>query len=104
MDSYQPIFDAVRMSLRNTDVGEAIRSACHLDASYAIPAIQQEFCAAAEHMRAPSVLYRPRLFIDGNQWCALYGDNIQDGVAGFGDSPELAMWAFDKAWTEKLHG
>jgi len=21
-------------------------------------------------------------------WCALYGDNLQDGVVGFGESPE----------------
>jgi len=35
---------------------------------------------------------------DGNQWCALYGENIQDGVAGFGDSPNAAMQAFDVAW------
>ena len=23
-------------------------------------------------------------FKDGNQWCFLYGDNIQDGICGFG--------------------
>ena len=51
---------------------------------------------------APSAIWRPRLFIDGNQWCALYGDNLQDGVAGFGDSPQEAMWDFDKAWCRKL--
>ena len=31
-------------------------------------------------------------------WCALYGDNLQDGVAGFGRSPEEAMADFDKNW------
>jgi len=50
----------------------------------------------------PSYRYRPRLSIDGNQWCALYGDNLQDGVAGFGDSPEAAYWDFDRAWRAKL--
>ena len=50
----------------------------------------------------PSVLFRPHLSIDGNQWCALYGDNLQDGVAGFGDSPEAAMRDFDQAWGKKL--
>lgn len=34
--------------------------------------------------------------------CALYGDNLQDGVAGFGDSPALAMSDFDKSWISKL--
>ena len=45
---------------------------------------------------------KPTLKIDGNEWCALYGENIQDGVAGFGKSPALAMIDFDKNWTEKL--
>lgn len=45
---------------------------------------------------------RPRIFIDGNQWCVLYGDNLQDGVAGFGDSPMLAVYDFNNSWSEKL--
>ena len=57
--------------------------------------------AAAAHER-PCVLWKPRLFIDGNQWCALFGENIQEGVVGFGDSPEEAMWAFDAVWRKKL--
>jgi hypothetical protein len=59
--------------------------------------------AAARYER-PSAIFRPRLSIDGNQWCALYGDNVQDGVAGFGDSPASAMWDFDRNWTAALHG
>ena len=57
--------------------------------------------AAAAHER-PCVLWKPRLFIDGNQWCALLGENIQEGVVGFGDSPDAAMREFDDAWREKL--
>jgi hypothetical protein len=53
---------------------------------------------AALRFSAPSVLYRPALSKDGNQWCALYGENLQDGVAGFGDTPEQAMADFDRAW------
>lgn len=51
----------------------------------------------------PSVQYRPRIYIDGNKWCALYGDNLQDGVCGFGDSPAEAMQDFDKEWFAKLN-
>jgi len=29
--------------------------------------------------------------LDGDQWCALVGDNIQEGVAGFGNSPVEAL-------------
>lgn len=57
--------------------------------------------AAYDHAR-PCVLFRPAISVDGNQWCALYGANLQDGVAGFGDSPELAMRDFDKNWNARL--
>lgn len=53
-------------------------------------------------MARPSYIWRPRLSIDGNQWCALYGDDLQSGVAGFGSSPEAAYADFDKAWTKEL--
>ena len=101
-DSYQAIYDAVRSRISSCDVGEAIRSAAHLDASFAIDCIQREFTSAAYEQQRPSVLFRPSIYIDGNQWCALYGDNLQDGVAGFGDSPALAMADFDKNWNAKL--
>lgn len=58
--------------------------------------------ATAATYERPSVVYRPRLSIDGNMWCALYGDNLQDGVAGFGRSPAEAMLEFDKAWWATL--
>lgn len=50
----------------------------------------------------PSVMFRPALSIDGNQWCALYGENLQDGVAGFGDSPSLAMHDFNLNWSRSI--
>jgi hypothetical protein len=34
---------------------------------------------------------RIQLFKDGDQWCALAGDNIQSGYAGFGDLPQTAL-------------
>lgn len=56
----------------------------------------------ADDMRRPSVLYRPALTVDGNQWCALYGRDLVEGVAGFGDSPALAMADFDRNWCAAL--
>jgi hypothetical protein len=50
----------------------------------------------------PSVIRRPKIYIDGDQWCALYGENLQEGVAGFGDSPELACMNFDENWVKSL--
>jgi hypothetical protein len=52
----------------------------------------------------PSVMMRPKISVDGNQWSALYGDNLQDGVTGFGDSPANAMQDFDNNWIQALKG
>lgn len=38
-----------------------------------------------------------RLFKDGNQWCCLYGDNIQVGICGFGDTPMKAVIDFNRS-------
>lgn len=53
---------------------------------------------AMAFVSCPSAIYRPRLFPDGDQWCALLGDDLASGVAGFGETPEKAMRAFDKAF------
>lgn len=45
---------------------------------------------------------KPRIFIDGNQWCVLLGENVQDGIHGFGETPRLAVYDFNKAWDRHL--
>jgi hypothetical protein len=87
LNTYQAIYDA---------------AFTQLDLSWQKEIIVQSITCAAEtiqneHTR-PSVLMRPKIYMDGDAWCALYGDNLQDGVAGFGDTPEKAMLAFDAAW------
>jgi hypothetical protein len=57
-----------------------------------------------EQQMRPSTLYKPRVYPDGNMWCALYGENIQEGVTGFGKSPELAMLDFDDNWHKEIKG
>lgn len=102
-DTYQAVYDAVRSKLGNGDIGGAVESAMR-DAQIghyaerAFAAVQQ---AAASH-EEPSAIYRPKISKDGNAWCALYGEDLQNGVAGFGDSPALAMADFDKNWYAKL--
>jgi hypothetical protein len=49
-------------------------------------------------LNEPFTIYRPRMFKDGDMWCALYGENLQDGVAGFGKTPQAAVEEFNKAW------
>lgn len=102
MDTYQPIYDAVRSRLSNCDIGAAV------EAVFREASIGHYVAQAAESIRQttgeyerPSVLYRPKLAPDGNMWIALYGDNLQEGVVGIGDSPDAAMRNFDRAWYTK---
>tara|TARA_R110002126_G_scaffold281545_1_gene429385 strand:+ start:194 stop:439 length:246 start_codon:yes stop_codon:yes gene_type:complete len=39
-----------------------------------------------------------KLSKDGNQWCWLLGENLQVGIAGFGDTAYEAMYAFCSAF------
>ena len=60
--------------------------------------MSHDFAAALVGYTLPSAIYRPSLKIDGNKWCALYGESLEEGIAGFGDTPAEAMAEFDKAW------
>lgn len=98
-DTYQAVYDAVRSRISNADIGSAVENAL-LQANlshYAMMAGDAVQVATYEYQR-PSVLYRPSLGLDGTMWCALYGDDLQNGVAGFGGTPAKAMAAFDLAW------
>lgn len=54
----------------------------------------------ALEQRRPSTIYKPFIYPDGNMWCALYGENIQKGVCGFGSTPDEACLEFDRVWTD----
>lgn len=97
--SHQAIYDAVRSRISNGDIGAAVQEAirdCGL--GFAADMAREAVTRAAGEYERPSVLFRPELSLDGNQYCALYGANIMDGCAGFGDTPAAAMWDFDKNW------
>lgn len=103
MSYSQEIYDAVRSRISGGDVGQAMSDALREAfgmAHHHMAGVAQEFTNAAWEQTQPSVLYKPRLSLDGDQWCALYGDNLQDGVAGFGDSPKAAMADFDAKWVK----
>jgi len=51
------------------------------------------------HAKRPSTLYTPSVSLDGDMWSALYGANVQEGVCGFGQTPEKALEDFDRNWT-----
>jgi hypothetical protein len=46
----------------------------------------------------PSYWLQPKLERIGKKWRALYGENPQNGVAGFGDTPDEAFADFDNLW------
>ncbi len=52
----------------------------------------------------PSVMLGVKPYADGDRFCALHGESIMQGVAGFGVSPDLAMADFDKAWCHDVNG
>ena len=85
--------------LTPNDSNMAANAICHA-AAMALESIQQ----AAQCYTASHVIYKPKLYRDGNQWCALLGDDLQSGVCGFGDSPHAAMMAFDQDWCAPLPG
>ncbi len=98
-DNYQTVFDAVRSRIGYIDIGGAVENAIgrpDIDSHFRV--LTQEL--AYQYTR-PSTMYRPKLMQDGNQWCALLGDDLQVGIAGFGDSPSDAMSNFDSAWHKK---
>jgi hypothetical protein len=53
---------------------------------------------AASEYAVASAVYRPKIYMDGNKWCALYGDDLASGVCGFGDTPALAVRDFNDLW------
>lgn len=99
-DSYQAIYDAVRSRIGSVNTCEVIERAIRdaFDISHTRAILQEQFVSAAFEMVRPSVLWRPAISQDGNKWCALYGEDLVNGVAGFGDTAEEAMREFDQAW------
>ena len=47
-------------------------------------------------------MLKPSIQRDGNQWCVLYGEDLQVGIAGFGDTPQLAILDFNAQWYKKI--
>lgn len=46
---------------------------------------------------------KPKIYKDGGSWCVLMGDNLQEGICGFGDSPIKAIYDFNKKMKENIN-
>ena len=103
-DNYQAVYDAVRsrFHFNSGELIDALRR--QFDISHAVSMVRDSWQVAASEQERPFVLLKPKLFPDGNKWCALYGENLQEGVAGFGDTPADAAAAFDVAWFKATPG
>lgn len=74
---------------------------------YSLAAMHAQEAAMSQHnveieRGRPFVIYGARVFRDGNQWCALLGEDIITGVTAFGASPSEAVNNFDKAWHKEI--
>ena len=43
-------------------------------------------------------MLKPKLYKDGDQWCCLYGEDVMEGIVGFGDTPFKAIIDWNSAW------
>jgi len=46
--------------------------------------------------------YIIRVFRDGDEWCALFGEDLQEGVAGFGYSIPDALTKLVSSWSGEV--
>ena len=102
-DTYQAIYDAVRSRISNGDVGHYVERAAlqSFDISWQKEHAQQEIYAVSHEWQRPSVLFRPTISLDGNMYCALYGEDLMAGCAGFGETMAAAMANFDNNWVSQ---
>lgn len=47
-------------------------------------------------------MLKPKVHIDGDQYCVLLGDNIQEGVCGFGETIYKAILDFNKSFNNPI--
>jgi hypothetical protein len=59
----------------------------------------ERYCTA--HPRSPAATRRPRLSIR-RTFVALLGPAIEEGIAGFGDTVQAALRAFDAQYSRAL--
>ena len=71
-----------------------------VDGTLAAMREMERHCTA--HPRSPAAVRRPRLSIRGRTFVALLGPAIEEGIAGFGDSVEAALRAFDVQYSRSL--
>jgi anti-sigma factor RsiW len=67
-----------------------------------LAAMEEMELYCVSHPRSPAAVRRPRLSIRGRTFVALLGSAIEEGIAGFGDSVQAALRAFDAQYSRSL--
>jgi hypothetical protein len=67
-----------------------------------LAAMEEMELYCATHPRSPAAVRRPQLSIRGRTFIALLGPAIEEGIAGFGDSVQAALRAFDTQYSRSL--
>ena len=62
-----------------------LASRLHGDADIQHQSIMNRLIEAEEYNLF--TLIKPKIYMDGNMWCVLYGEDLMNGVAGFGKTP-----------------
>ena len=103
MSDYQAVYDAVRSCFSGCDVGSVLTDVTQqaFDVSNVVQLAHEAIGRISCEMTRPSAIYRPVLYQDGDSWIALYGEDLQIGVVGCGETPEAAMAAFDQTWNNR---
>lgn len=78
------------------------RIVANTDMSWAVQRLHDAINNIEGELLRPFVLLKPKLSRDGNMYCFLYGDNIQESIAGFGKSAAEASSDFDREWYAKI--
>jgi hypothetical protein len=74
---------------------------CNTSHDYEAASVKSQTAQEAQEFNLFAML-KPSIQRDGNQWCVLYGDDLQVGIAGFGDSPYLAIMDFNSQWYKNI--
>lgn len=121
MSDYQAIYDAVRSHISGCDIGSVVRDVLSsaFDVSWMKSRLEQEATCAIQEYARPSVIYRAQVMRVSRRmdtrptWRAYHscrfltakgGDVLrawEEGVWADGETPEAAMYAFDKKWREQ---
>ena len=60
----------------------------------------ERYCAA--HPNSAVAIRHPRLSLCGRTFVALLGASVEEGIAGFGDTVQAALRAFDLQYSRSL--